>query len=88
MTEKMIARIDGVEFFEFTKTRTIDIDTFVTTVDIKGFAPFGTLDRVFFSRTTIVQDFDGTITRDFEVVQNDDFIIDEDSKNFGTVKGF
>ncbi|ASN67888.1 hypothetical protein 7AX1_61 [uncultured Caudovirales phage] len=88
MTEKMIAKKQGCEFFEFTKTKTEGIDTFVTVKDIKGFAPFGTLDRVFFSRETIVQEFDGTITHHFEIIQNDDFIIDEDSEDFGTVKGF
>lgn len=88
MNEKMIAKIDGVKFFKFMKIKMVDIDTFVTTIDIKGFAPFGTMERVFFSRETIVQEFDGTITHHFEVIQNDDFIVDEDSEDFGTVKGF
>ena len=70
MTE-MIAKIDGVEFFEFKRVKTVDIDTFVTIVDIKGFGTFGTIERVFFSRETIVQEFDGTTIHHFEIIQND-----------------
>ena len=52
----------------FTKTKVLDIDTFVTTKDEKTF-DFETGKRVGFVRTVIFQDYTGEITVRTKVIQ-------------------